>query len=87
MYLLITHWPNQNTILFLCGHRRRSNHVAPTSLPRHTLKLSLLLLTTLLLLLLTRCSSSSSTRCSATSSSACAHLNMASHLLLLEELP
>jgi hypothetical protein len=51
MYLLITHWPDQNPILFPCGHRR-SNHVAPLSLPRHTLKLSLLLSTLLLLLLL-----------------------------------
>jgi hypothetical protein len=56
MYLLITHWPDQNSILFLCGRKRRSNHVAPPSLPRHTLKRSLLntlllLLNTLLLLL------------------------------------
>jgi hypothetical protein len=52
MYLLISHWPDQNPILFLYGRRRRSNHVAPLSLPQHMLKLSLLLLTTLLLLLL-----------------------------------
>jgi hypothetical protein len=57
MYLPITQWPDQNPILFLCGRNRRSNHVAPPSLPQQTLKLSLLLTTlllhtTLLLLLL-----------------------------------
>jgi hypothetical protein len=56
MYLLITHWPDQNPILFPCGRKMRSNHVAPPSLPRRTLKRSLLntlllLLNTLLLLL------------------------------------
>jgi hypothetical protein len=49
MYLLITCWSDQNPILFPCGRRRRSYHVAPPSLPRHTLKLSLLLTTLLLL--------------------------------------
>jgi hypothetical protein len=48
MYLPITQWPDQNSILFPCGHNRRSNHVAPLSLPQHMLKLSLL---TLLLLI------------------------------------
>jgi hypothetical protein len=57
MYLLIIHWPDQNPILFPCGRRRRSNHVAPQSLPQHMLKhnllnMLLLLLNTLLLLLL-----------------------------------
>jgi hypothetical protein len=52
MYLLITHWPNYNPILFSRGCRRRSNHVAPTSLPWHKLKFSLLLLTMQLFLLL-----------------------------------
>jgi hypothetical protein len=52
MYLLITHWPYQNPILFLWVRRRRSNHVAPMSLPQHTLKLSLLLTAQLLFLLL-----------------------------------
>jgi hypothetical protein len=52
MYLLITHWPDQNPILFLCGRRRRSDHMVPPSLPQHMLKLSLLLSTLLLLLLL-----------------------------------
>jgi hypothetical protein len=42
MYLPITQWPDQNSILFSCWHNRRRNHVAPSSLPRHTLKLSLL---------------------------------------------
>jgi hypothetical protein len=51
MYLLITHWPDQNHILFPCRSRRRSNHVAPMSLPQHTLKLSLLIATLMLLLL------------------------------------
>jgi hypothetical protein len=44
MYLLVTQWPDQNSILFPCGRNRRSNHVAPLSLPRQTLKLSILLL-------------------------------------------
>jgi hypothetical protein len=43
MYLPITEWSDQNSILFPCGRNRRSNHVAPSSLPQHTLKLSLLL--------------------------------------------
>jgi hypothetical protein len=48
MYLPITQWPDQNSIIFPCGRSRRSNHMAPPSLPRHMLKLSLL---TLLLLI------------------------------------
>jgi hypothetical protein len=48
MYLPITQWLNQNPILFPCGRNMRSNHVAPPSLPHHTLNLSLLL--TLILL-------------------------------------
>jgi hypothetical protein len=53
MYLLVTYWPDQNPILFSCGCRRRSNHLAPSSLPQHALKRSLLLTTLLLLHLLT----------------------------------
>jgi hypothetical protein len=53
MYLLITHLLDKNPILFPCGCRRRSNHVAPPSLPQHTLKRSLLLTTMQLLRLLT----------------------------------
>jgi hypothetical protein len=48
MYLPITQWSAQNSILFSCRRNRRSNHVPPPSLPRHTLRLSLL---TLLLLI------------------------------------
>jgi hypothetical protein len=44
MYLLVTQWPDQNPIIFPCGRNRRSNHVASLSLPRQTLKLSILLL-------------------------------------------
>jgi hypothetical protein len=50
MYLLITHLPDQNPILFSCRSNMRSNHVAPPRIPQHTLKLSLFLLNTLLLL-------------------------------------
>jgi hypothetical protein len=55
MYLPITQWLDQNSILFPCGRNRRSNHVAPSSLSGHTLKLSLftLLLLTYILCLLT----------------------------------
>jgi hypothetical protein len=52
MYLLITHWPDKNPVLYPCGRRRRSNHVAPLSQPQHMLKRSLLLSTLLLLQLL-----------------------------------
>jgi hypothetical protein len=52
MYLLITHWPDKNPVLYPCGRRRRSNHVAPLSQPQHMLKRSLLLSTLLLLCLL-----------------------------------
>jgi hypothetical protein len=44
MYLSITQWPDQNSILFPCERNRRSDHVAHPSLPWHTLKLSLLIL-------------------------------------------
>jgi hypothetical protein len=44
MYLLVTQWPDQNSILFPCRRNRRSNHVAPLSLPRQAFKLSILLL-------------------------------------------
>jgi hypothetical protein len=50
MYLPITQWPDQNSILFMCRHNRRSNDVAPPSLSWHTLNLTLLL--TLILLLI-----------------------------------
>jgi hypothetical protein len=56
MYLPITQCPDQHSILFPCGGNRRSNHVAPLSLPWHTLKISLLtlfLLTYILRLLTT----------------------------------
>jgi hypothetical protein len=56
MYLPITQWLDQNSILFPCGRNRRSNHVAPSGLSGHTLKLSLftlLLLLTYILCLLT----------------------------------
>jgi hypothetical protein len=52
IYLLITYWPDQNPTLISCGRRRRSNHLAPSSLPQHMLKRSLLLTTLLLLCLL-----------------------------------
>jgi hypothetical protein len=51
MYSLITHWPDQNPILHPCRRRRRSNHMAPPSLPRHRLKLTLLTMLLLLRLL------------------------------------
>jgi hypothetical protein len=50
MYLPITQWPDQNSIIFLCGRNRSSNHVTPPSLSRHMLKLSLLLTLRLLLI-------------------------------------
>jgi hypothetical protein len=52
MYLLLTQCLDQNPILFLCGRSRRSNHVTPSSLPHHTLKLSLLFIVILLLTLI-----------------------------------
>jgi hypothetical protein len=81
MYLLVTHWPDQNPIIFPCGPNRRSNCVAPLSLPRHTINLSLLLLLNTLLLLLLN------TLLLLFLVSMRTHLNMTSRLLLLEELP
>jgi hypothetical protein len=54
MYLPITQWLDQNPILFPCRRNRRRNHVAPPSLHRQMLKLSLLLLLLTMLLLTTR---------------------------------
>jgi hypothetical protein len=50
MYLPITQWPDQNSILFPCGRNRRSNHVTPLNLSQHTLKLSPLLSLILLIM-------------------------------------
>jgi hypothetical protein len=41
MYYHSNYWTK---ILFPCRRNRRSNHMAPLSLPRHMLKLSLILL-------------------------------------------